>query len=64
MAVVALVVGCVAVVETVGQHEINIGVLPGEIVLTHHLRGLQRDCIDRGLIAVLHGVGNHILPAP
>ena len=62
MAVVALVVGGVAVVETVGQHEINVGVLPGEIVLTHHLRSLQRDCVDSGLTAVPYGIGDHILP--
>ena len=63
LAMIAFVIALVAIIETVGQHEIHIGVLPGEVIFTHHLRGAHRDCVGLCLGTVAHSIHNHILAA-
>ena len=58
--VVAFVIGCVAVIEAVCQHEIHVGVLPCEVFLTYRLRRLEFDGVRFGRGPVLYGIGYHI----
>ena len=62
MSMVAFVVRSIAVIETVGQHEIYVGIFPGEILAARHLRCRHLDGIYLRGITAFHRIGDQILP--